>query len=64
MADQPRAEGGVARGCPRTGQMEKERNRGENEILRVTESTEKRIQAVSEGAWGRLTPTQTGHPRD
>ena len=64
MADQPRAEGGVARGCPRTGQMEKERTRGENEILRVTESTEKRIQAVREGAWGRLTPTQTGHPRD
>lgn len=23
MADQPQAEGGVARGCPRTGQMEK-----------------------------------------
>lgn len=41
MVDQPRAEGGVARGCPRTGQIEKERNRGENEILRVTESREK-----------------------
>ena len=64
MADQPRAEGDVARGCPRTGQMDKERNRGENEILRVIESTEKRIQAVREGTWGRLTPTQMGHPGD
>ena len=64
MADQPWAEGDVARGCPRTGQMDKERNRGENEILRVIESTEKRIQAVREGTWGRLTPTQMGHPGD
>lgn len=64
MADQLRAEGGVARGCPRTGQVEKERNRGENEIPRVIESTEKRIQAVREGTWGRLTPTQMGHPGD
>lgn len=64
MADQPRAEGDVARGCPRVGQMDKERNRGENEIPRVIESTEKRIQAVREGAWGRLTPTQMGHPGD
>ena len=46
------------------GQMDKERNRGENEIPRVIESTEKRIQAVREGAWGRLTPTQMGHPGD
>ena len=41
MADQPWAAGGMARGCPGMGQMEKEWNKRESEIPRVTERREK-----------------------
>lgn len=59
MADQPWAAGGVARGCPGMGQMEKECNKGESEIPRVTERREKDTTSERRGV-GQVEPHTDG----
>ena len=62
MADQPWAAGGMARGCPGMGQMEKEWNKRESEIPRVTERREKDAAREKRGV-GQAEPHRWNDPR-